>query len=357
MVVEIQTARSPRRGRQRTETDVRALVRGGDEEGAATAALGCHEAEVFGFLVAALGSGSGRPRRLRHVCERVRCEISGLRVALLAAHLDVRRLPRGAPPATPALPSGDVASPPAATELHSPTLDPTVPGHDHGAGHRRGLGDRLDVEDRSLLILSVDRGMDLPDLATHRAGRGSGLSSELRAEARRRIRGELQRIRATLEQAAVEERLPSGPGDSHEPTPSNRPPPPRLPKAGRRRTTSPAGTTSPTPPARGGPLDEQHERSSPARRRSGLPPERARVGRPWAGRTHDQGAARERRHGDGLRRLRRDPPPDDRAQGARRRRGRRHRRPGRTASCGKPASLRLHPARPRRPLRLRRGDP
>jgi len=204
IVVEVRTVRSPRRAQQRTEVDVRGLVRDGDREGAATAAIACHEAEVFGFLVAALGSGPIARDVYARVCERVRREIGefGWRCSLrtwmyAACRAEIRRQPRS---------SLGVAAPraPVTVELKSPT--PTQPCQGSTMEQAiAALRDRLDVDDRALLILSVDRGLDLPDIAFTSLGEGAS-SGELREEAVR-VRADLQRIRAELEQAAVEERL------------------------------------------------------------------------------------------------------------------------------------------------------
>jgi DNA-directed RNA polymerase specialized sigma24 family protein len=203
MVLQIQTVRSPRRGRERTEVDCRTLVRGGDREGAAMVALACHEAEIFGFLVAALGSGHVARDVYARVCDRVRREIGdfGWRCSLrtwmyAVCRVEIRRQPRAA--GTTALP------PPAPTADHGPTPTQRCQGSTMEQAIA-ALRDRLDVEDRALLILSVDRGLDLPDLAITGLGEGAA-SGALRGEATR-IRGELTRIRKELEQAAIEERL------------------------------------------------------------------------------------------------------------------------------------------------------
>jgi DNA-directed RNA polymerase specialized sigma24 family protein len=203
MVVEIQTVRSPRRGRERTEVDVRALVRSGDEEGAATVALAAHEAEIFGFLVAALGSGPMARDVYGRVCERVRREIGdfGWRCALrtwmyAVCRVEIRRQPRHAATSAPRPPAPSADQAPTPTQrCQGSTMEEAI----------AALRDRLDVEDRALLILSVDRGLELPDLAITGLGEGAA-SGALRAEGTR-IRGELTRIRHQLEQAAIEERL------------------------------------------------------------------------------------------------------------------------------------------------------
>jgi DNA-directed RNA polymerase specialized sigma24 family protein len=192
------TARSPRWDAERVERDVRALVLTGDAQGAASAALRAHGAEVFGFLLGVLG-GSGQARdayaavglevRGRMDGFRWRCALRVWMYALACA--EIRRVP-GA--------GGERGS------VTLPEPSSTQPCRPVGLGQAiAALRDSLSAEDRALLILRVDRCLSLSDIAYTRLGEGAA-PGEIAREAAR-LRERIRIVRETLARAAVERHL------------------------------------------------------------------------------------------------------------------------------------------------------
>ncbi len=200
------------RGAERVEADVRALLAGGDDAGAAAAAIRFHGDEVFGFLLGALDSAGAAAEAYAGFGARVRREIGlfGWRCSLRTWVYSVsrRELAEHArrPPGTAARSSL------APVILAGPTA--TLPARSTGtAAVIAALRGRLPPEDRALLILRIDRELSFPELAVTSLGEAAPPGHLLREA--ERIRAQLQRIRDDLARAAVEHQLLAPPGEHH----------------------------------------------------------------------------------------------------------------------------------------------
>jgi len=216
------TAQSPRgtaaaalpgdRGPARVEADLRALLRAGDEAGAAAAALESHAAEVFGFLLGVLDSGPAAGEAYAGVVERVRREISrfggrcSLRTWMYAAcRRELERHARRHP-------ASSAANSLAPVILCGPST--TLPARCTGlAAAITALRGRLSPDDRALLILRLDRGLDLHELAVTELGETARPTDLLREAERIRVR--LRHIRDDLARGAVEQQILAPPGEPH----------------------------------------------------------------------------------------------------------------------------------------------
>jgi DNA-directed RNA polymerase specialized sigma24 family protein len=200
------------RGADRVEAEVRAILSTGDEAGAAAAALRSHGDEVFGFLLGVLDSGADAGAVYAGVGARVRRELGrfGWRCSLrtwmyAVSRREVERHARRSQETT-------VVNSLAPVILSDETT--TLPARYMGlAAAIAALRSRLAPDDRALLILRLDRGLDLGELAVTELGETAS-PGDLRREAER-IRGQLRRIRDDLARLAVEHQILAPLGERH----------------------------------------------------------------------------------------------------------------------------------------------
>ncbi len=186
------------------EREIAVLLDAGDQAGAAAAALRAHGAEIFGFLLGALGRGGAARDVYGSLGERVRRDLGGfdwrgsLRTWMYSRARDELRSyalqVEGRTAEYSPVPAG----------MPDPTTTVPCRRTDLGAAIA-ALRSSLSLDDRALLILRVDRGLSLEDLAVIELGPGASPGDAGRAADQ--IRRRLARIRDQLGRIAFAHRV------------------------------------------------------------------------------------------------------------------------------------------------------
>lgn len=198
--------------RGQLEQDIRALSERGDHAGAATLAVRGYGSELFGFLLAIHASRADASDAFSEVCEvlwrklpaftwdnTVRAWAYGIarNVSSTLKRNANRRLRREAP-------AGESALQQVAEKVRTETLAFL---QTHKRSRLEALRDELSEDDRTLLILRVDRRLEWPELARAIGGDGAPLDdASLKREAAR-LRKRFQIVKDRLREIAKREGL------------------------------------------------------------------------------------------------------------------------------------------------------